>query len=40
MDQPITFFDAFVIALFALGGISGGYVTVKVIMGYVRGMRP
>lgn len=40
MDQPITVLDAIVIALFAIGGICGGFVTVKVLAGYVRGMRP
>lgn len=40
MDQPITVLDAIVIALFAIGGVCGGIVTVKVLAGYVRGMRP
>ena len=40
MDQPITYLDALVIALFAIGGICGGYVTVKVLVGYIHGMRP
>lgn len=40
MDQPITVLDAIIIALFAIGGICGGFVTVKVLAGYVRGMRP
>lgn len=40
VDQPITILDAIVITLFAIGGICGGFVTIKVLMGYLKGMRP
>lgn len=38
MEQPVTFLDAFVVAFFVLGGMVGGYITFKVLMGFIRGM--
>ena len=38
MDQPVTIFGALVALLLAAGGIAGGVVTYRAIMGYVRGM--
>jgi hypothetical protein len=38
MGQPITYGAALIALLFALGGIAGAFVVVRVLSGYVKGM--
>ena len=40
MGAPVTIVGAVAALLLAAGGIAGGIVTYKVLMNYVRGMRP